>query len=104
MPCNHILNDEGEVIGHICTSFYGWGSWEAVPRGFDNIKKGMVLTDCCVCYMPLEEARYRCEITNVESWYPPLREVCCAPGFGCDANPRRSNGAALRAAMFEELQ
>ncbi len=53
-----------------------------------------VVTDCCVCRMPVEETVTR---SGHQEWYGWTHVIKCAPDAGCNVNPRRKFGATLRA-------
>lgn len=57
--------------------------WMDVPEDV-----GRVLTNCCHCYMPAKDAKYR---KHFDDWNA-RQEVACREGKGCDANPRRRIG------------
>ena len=81
-----------------------------------------VITDCCSCRMAASETDCRIvsswepphgdfgcyqEQPNLKAdaslptgaYYEPRLEIRCAHGFGCDANPKRRWGRALREHM-----
>lgn len=80
----YIHDSDGHVVGHISVPDEITEWWD-VPAS-----AGTVLTTCCHCRMPAEQARYRKVISH--GGYTANQQVCCKPGHGCEANPRRKIG------------
>ncbi len=62
-----------------------------VYKGLDPERR--LLTNCCVCRMPVRELVV---VRRNQEWYGPEALFECAPGFGCDADQRRTIGAGNR--------
>ena len=55
-----------------------------------------VFVQCCCAWRPVMETWYR---ERFEEWYGYSMLIECAPGYGCDVDPSRANGALLREPM-----
>ncbi len=60
--------------------------WRDIPANSAET----VVTHCCHCRMPRGQARFRKLVSF--GGYIATQQVCCKPGFGCYANPRRKIG------------
>jgi hypothetical protein len=104
---------------------YNTPAWASHERLTDLPPDERVLTECCCCRMRADETvavvtshldaplgmqwherpyprrhedwdRDREPADYFISWYDPTVRITCGPGFGCDANPRRLRGKAMR--------
>ena len=96
-PCYELRSADGETIGHLCRGA-GWGPWESLEgkpleeNGW--LRRGRVLTDCCLRRVLPSEARIRW--TLPEAYYDPTPDVQCLPDTGCHVRPRLLFGLAGR--------
>jgi len=62
----------------------------------------MFVTDCCRCRQRADQIMVSKTIhdpaddADIGNWIGPMTRLTCAPGTGCDANPRRRIGRDLR--------
>jgi len=85
----------------------GWTDWKRTTSVFRWTRGMMACPSCCYCRIPSKdtEASY----WNIEpgtpfeeiSYCSPTPRIRCAPGKGCNAEPRKRRGSHLRGGQWD---
>lgn len=87
----------------ICGGHRGWSEPKPGHQFFrDTAPSFRLMTTCCNCRQRADECSVKHtlhdpdDLADMGNWCGPFIRVECAPGTGCDANPRRRIGMHLR--------
>lgn len=83
---------------HILRTGKGWTRWRVASDWYRDCQpETRLFTNCCACRVRADECKVRVERLKAHMGYwEPMHQIVCRTGKGCNANPKKRRGMALR--------